>query len=156
MISWDTYFIEMAKLVSTKSKDGSTKVGCVLVGPDKQVLTTGFNGFPRGVCESVDGVPERHERPAKYGWTEHAERNAIFNAARHGISTRGAVAYLNYAPYPCEQCMRALIQAGIREIVGPPIPFPGVGNGTYYSTDSITPVMALEAGVILRVGCTHD
>ena len=111
-MNWDTYFLRMAQLVSTKSKDRSTKVGCVIVGPDHEVRTTGYNGFCRGIIDDVDS---RHERPDKYLWTEHAERNAIYNAARNGIQLAGCTAYVTL--FPCADCSRAMIQSGIRKIV---------------------------------------
>ena len=166
-MNWDELFIRQAMLIAQKSKDPSTKVGCVLVGEDNAVLSMGFNGFPRGVREEYNFVerhphadpalaitmpkldPERWDRPAKYSWVEHAERNAIYNAARHGIRLAGARAYLNWEPQPCADCTRALIQAGIVEIIGPAIPFPGSGNGTHYSTSYAT-IMCGEAGVKIR------
>jgi dCMP deaminase len=110
--SWDQYFMEMSHLVASKSKDRSTKMGCVIVGQDNEVISTGFNGSPRGIDDSVDA---RHERPAKYQWTEHSERNAIYNAARIGVSTKGAKIYVE--SHPCHDCARAIIQAGIVEVV---------------------------------------
>lgn len=161
-LGWHRYHIGAAMHAATKSKDPSTKVGCVLVGPDNEPLTTGFNGFPRGVREvsdervmTPDGEtsyaldPARWERPAKYQFVEHAERNAIFNAARHGAALRGATAYLNYAPCPCTDCARALIQVGVVRIVGPSIPFPGVGAGTHYEVGNAALAMLEEAGVEL-------
>ncbi len=109
---WDSYFMAMARLVAQKSKDSSVKVGTVIVGTDKEVRSTGYNGFPRGVDESD---PARWERPAKYSWIEHSERNAIYNAARIGVSTKGCTAYMESPP--CSDCGRALIQAGIKEVV---------------------------------------
>jgi len=113
-MQWDTYFIKMVDFVAAKSKDPSTKVGCVIVGQDNEIVSTGFNGFPRGVDEAP---PERWERPIKYSRVEHAERNAIYNAARMGAKTKDCVAYVT-AP-PCTDCARALIQAGIRVIYYP-------------------------------------
>lgn len=145
--SWPEYFTEMAQLVSTKSKDASTKVGAVLVGTNKDIRSTGFNGFPIGVNE---GIPERHERPTKYLYTEHAERNAIFLAARRGTSTEGCTLYMNYWPLPCCDCTRALIQAGIRKIVGMDIPFPGKGvQWQEHMRESLS--MLNEAGVELFI-----
>jgi dCMP deaminase len=109
---WDAYFMNLVKQVSLRSKDRSTQVGCVIVGPDNEIRTTGYNGFPRGIN---DDRPERHERPAKYLWTEHAERNAIYNAARCGIALKGCRAYLAW--FPCMDCARALVQSGIVELV---------------------------------------
>jgi len=109
---WDEYFMNMANLVSTKSKDRSTKVGCVIVGPNHEIRTTGYNGFCRGIDDDVN---ERHERPEKYFWAEHAERNALYNAARNGISMDGCDAYVTMVP--CADCTRGLIQSGIKRVV---------------------------------------
>jgi dCMP deaminase len=112
-VNWDDYFMGLAGFVSKKSKDRSTKVGCVIVGPDNEIRTTGYNNFPRGVN---DDVKERHQRPEKYFWTEHAERNAIYAAARVGTPLKGCRAYLPW--FPCMDCARALVQSGIVEVVG--------------------------------------
>ena len=86
--NWAEFFIRGALWVSTKSKDRSTKVGAMAVNWDsKAVLGFGYNGFPRGVNDDLD---ERHARPAKYGYTEHAERNLCYNSARHGIALEGS------------------------------------------------------------------
>jgi len=146
MSSWHDYFIDMAELVSTKSKDRSTKVGAVIVDCDNSVISIGFNGFPRRVNDDVE---ERHERPAKYTYTEHAERNAIFNAARSSNSTIGSTLYLNFAPPPCAECARGVIQAGITKIIGPPKLFTGVGkkeSGWKYELDAGAEMLN-EAGI---------
>jgi dCMP deaminase len=106
----------------------------------------GFNGFPRGV-EEYD--TERWQRPEKYHWIEHAERNAIYNAARHGIKLEGARVYLNWEPKPCADCTRALIQVGVKEIVGPNRKFKGVGAGKHYSIEHADQMLH-EAGVKVR------
>ena len=115
-MNWDEYFIGMADYVSTKSKDRSTKIGCVIVGPNHEIRTTGYNGFCRGIDDEVN---ERHDRPTKYLWTEHAERNAIYNAARNGIRLEDCIAYVN--GIPCADCTRGLIQSGVKKIVYPDI-----------------------------------
>jgi len=116
-MNWDEYFFEMISLIAKKSKDPSTKVGCVIVGPDHEVRTTGFNGFPRGVWDDPDDPAnkKRYERPEKYMWTEHSERNVIYNSARCGISLKGCIIYQDW--YPCCDCARAIIQSGIVEVV---------------------------------------
>lgn len=124
-MNWDEYYLEMAELVANKSKDRSTKVGCVIVGPDNEVRSTGYNGFPRGVDDLEES---RHNRPTKYSYTEHAERNAIYNAARVGIPLKGCTLYLNWEPCPCTDCSRAIIQSGIVAVVGPDKPFGGKGT----------------------------
>lgn len=110
--NWDRRFIELAAHVATWSKDRSRKIGCVLVGPHRDVRAIGYNGFPRGVDDEIEA---RHERPAKYLWTEHAERNAIYNAARVGVPLAGCTAYMPW--YPCMDCARAIVQCGIATVV---------------------------------------
>jgi len=142
-MTWEQYFIKLASVVAEKSKDRSTKVGVVIVGPEKEVRSTGFNGFPRGIDDDIE---ERHERPIKYEWTEHAERNAIYHAARIGVSLNGCSMYFNYEPVPCTVCARAIIQAGITRLIGyRNRPFPGIG---YWPTSLETAKEMLnEAGV---------
>ena len=145
-MNWPAYFLNMVELVAAKSKDRSTKVGAVIVGPDLEVRSTGYNGFPRGVDDEVE---DRHERPAKYLWTEHAERNAIYNAARMGTSLRGCTLYLMYGPCPCADCARATIQAGITRIVVPANrPFPGKGQ-QWEANFLVAREMLFEAGVTI-------
>ncbi len=115
---WDNYFLDIAEVVRGKSKDPSTKCGAVIVGQDKQIVSTGFNGFPRGIDE-VD--PQRWERPVKYQFVEHAERNAIYNAARTGVLLAGCTLYLvGFGPptVPCVECAKAIIQSGITRVCG--------------------------------------
>lgn len=109
---WDRHFLEEAQHAARKSKDQATKVGCVIVNDRHTDLVRGWNGFPRGVN---DDIPERHLRPAKYLWTEHAERNAIYNAAAEGIALRGSTLYSSLMP--CCDCARAIIQSGITRVV---------------------------------------
>ena len=140
---WDKFFVGMAEYASTKSKDRSTKVGAVIVGTSHNILSIGFNGFPRGVNDNVDA---RHDRPAKYMYTEHAERNAIYNAARHGIRLDGAILYLNGGGLPCDDCARGIIQSGIVEVVSMDKPFEGKG-GIWEEKERVSAEMFKEAGV---------
>jgi len=111
MTSWPTYFMGFARHAASKSKDPNTHVGCVIVGPDYEIRSTGFNGLPRRVAD----LPERMERPAKYLWTSHAEENAVAHAARIGTALKGCTAYVTH--HPCARCARSLIQAGIACVV---------------------------------------
>jgi len=109
-LKWQNRFLAVAENVALWSKDISTKVGCVIV-KDKRIISTGYNGIPRGVKEDI----ERQDRPVKYFYFEHAERNAIYNCAREGISTEGSSLFI--VPFsPCSDCARAVIQAGIKEV----------------------------------------
>ena len=111
---WDSRWMALAQLVATWSKDRGRKVGAVIVGPDNEVRSTGFNGIPRGVDDDVE---ERHDAASgeKYLWVSHAERNAIYNAALLGVSTKGCTIYVPW--YPCIDCAKAIVQSGIGRIV---------------------------------------
>ena len=109
---WDLRFIELAHHISSWSKDPSTKVGCVVVGSDREIRSTGFNGFPRGIDDSIERLANREE---KYPLICHAEENAIMHAARIGVSLRDCTAYVTWPP--CTRCARSLIQSGIVEVV---------------------------------------
>lgn len=109
---WTTYYMNMLGLIAARSKDPNTQIGCVITGPDHFVRSTGYNSFPRGVR---DNVPERLERPEKYMWIEHADRNAIYSASRIGIPLEGCLMYL--PGLPCMDCGRGIIQVGISEVI---------------------------------------
>jgi len=109
---WDSYFMGMLEPISRRSKDPNTQVGCVITGSDHNIRSTGFNSFPRGI---QDDVPERLERPEKYFWIEHGDRNAIYAAARVGTPLQGCKMYLT--GLPCMDCARAIIQVGIVEVI---------------------------------------
>jgi len=109
-MNWTEYFLNIAEQVKLKSKDQSTQIGAVIVGIDNEVLSTGYNSFPRDLDDSL---PERQERPEKYFWFEHAERNAIYNAARVGIPLKGSSIYLT-SGLPCMDCARGIVNSGIK------------------------------------------
>ncbi len=111
---WDNRFLELAKHISEWSKDPSTKVGCVVVGEDREIRSTGFNGFPRGIEDDPTRLGDRDQ---KYPLICHAEENAIMHAARIGVSLKGNTAYVTWPP--CSRCSRSLIQAGVKEVVYP-------------------------------------
>lgn len=113
---WQNRWMELARLVATWSKDDSRKVGCVIIDDRQAVVSLGWNGLPRGVDDDPE-LAERHERPGKYMWYEHAERNAVYNAASQGQKVSGCTAYVTL--FPCADCARALIQAGISEVICP-------------------------------------
>jgi dCMP deaminase len=111
-MNWDEYFVHMLYLVAMKSKDEKTQNSTIIVGPDNEIRSTGYNSFPRGID---DTRPERQERPEKYYWHEHGERNAIYNASRVGIPLKGCRLYVT--GIPCMDCARGIIQAGITEVI---------------------------------------
>jgi len=110
--NWDDYFMTMVYLVASKSKDENTHLGAIVVDKNNLVRTLGYNSFPRGIN---DYVPERQQRPEKYFWFEHAERNAIYNATLTGVSLKDCILYTN--GIPCMDCGRAVVQAGIKEVI---------------------------------------
>ena len=110
IMNWTEYFLNIAEQVKLKSKDQSTQIGAVIVGIDNEVLSTGYNSFPRGMDDSKQ---ERQERPEKYFWFEHAERNAIYNAARVGTPLKNSTIYLT-SGLPCMDCARGIVNSGIK------------------------------------------
>jgi dCMP deaminase len=108
---WDEYFVIIAEAAKSKSKDIHCPVGAVIVSEDNVVLTTGFNGLPRGIDDDKEILEDQDE---KLKVICHAEQNAIINAARIGIATRGASIYVT--KFPCLACCNSIIQAGIKRI----------------------------------------
>ena len=111
-ITWDVYFMGVALLAAKRSKDPNTQVGACIVDENNVILSTGYNGFPVG-CSDDDFPWEREGEQTKYPYVVHAELNAILNAS--GKSLRGARIYV--ALFPCNECAKAIIQSGIREVV---------------------------------------
>jgi dCMP deaminase len=105
--SWDVYFMDQAKHVSTRSKDPNTQVGAIVVNHNHDVIATGYNGFPPG-CVDNDKL---WERPTKYDRVIHAELNAIARAARRGHAIEWGIMYVT--AFPCLPCAKAIIAAGI-------------------------------------------
>lgn len=112
-ISWDEYFMSMAILSSKRSKDPNTKVGACIVSMDKKVLSVGYNGMPIGIDDKkIPWGREGEELDTKYPYVCHAELNAILNSDRNLHNSRIYVTL-----FPCNECAKALIQAGIKEVV---------------------------------------
>ena len=111
-ISWDEYFMGVAVLASKRSKDPNTQVGACIVGSNNIILSTGYNGFPIG-CSDDEYPWDREGNETKYPYVVHAELNAILNA--NGKSLHGAKIYV--ALFPCNECAKAIIQSGIREVI---------------------------------------
>jgi dCMP deaminase len=112
-ITWDEYFMGIALLSSQRSKDPSTQVGACIVNPEKKIVGVGYNGFPSGLDD--DELPWAREGTfleTKYPYVCHAELNAILNSTR---DLKGCTIYV--ALFPCNECAKAIIQAGIKEIV---------------------------------------
>ncbi len=114
-ISWDEYFMGVALLAAKRSKDPNTQVGACIVDADNRILSTGYNGFPQGCSDDEFPWDRAAEDPneTKYPFVVHAELNAILNA--RGKSLAGARIYV--ALFPCNECAKAIIQSGIREVI---------------------------------------
>lgn len=111
-ISWDEYFMGVSLLAAQRSKDPNTQVGACIVDQNNIIISTGYNGFPKGCSD--DTFPwERTGENTKYPYVVHAELNAILNSG--GKSLQGASLYVSL--FPCNECTKAIIQSGIREIV---------------------------------------
>lgn len=147
-MNWTQYFINIAHQVKLKSKDERTQIGAVIVGLSNQIVSTGYNSFPRGIN---DNVPERQERPEKYFWFEHAERNALYNASLNGISTKDCSIYLTCG-IPCTDCCRGIINAGIREVYC--VEGGGASGKRWEEHAKRSLMMFREAGVNLRLHTT--
>ena len=110
---WGDRYLHLAKEVSTWSKDPSTKVGAVVVGDHGQILSQGFNGFPRGINDNAARLKDKQK---KYKLVVHAEMNAIYNAGLNGISLDGSTLYVYGLPV-CNECAKGIIQVGIKKVV---------------------------------------
>ena len=140
-ITWDEYFMGVAKLSAMRSKDPSTQVGACIVSQDNKILSMGYNGFPKGCSD--DEFPWEKEGEmlnTKYPFVVHAELNAILNAKGKDLS--GCKIYV--ALFPCNECAKAIIQSGISEVV--------YLSDKYSNTDSVkaSKMMFKCAGVELR------
>lgn len=107
----DAHWLALCAKKGHESPDPRTKIGCLIVAPDGSIRCAACNDYPRGILQGG----ERTEVPLKYIWFEHAERNAIYEAARRGLSTEGCTMFVELTP--CVECARAIIQAGIARVV---------------------------------------
>ena len=113
-ITWDEYFMGVALLAAMRSKDPSTQVGACIVDDDNRILSTGYNGFPRG-CSDDEFPWERQGGfgDTKYPYVVHAELNAILNAGGKNLAN----SRIYVALFPCNECAKAIIQSGIKEVI---------------------------------------
>jgi dCMP deaminase len=138
---WDQRFLALCNHISNWSEDRDFSVGAVIVGPDLEIRATGYNGFPRGV-QSQDDARFDRKSGEKFFWIEHAERNAIYNAARSGAAICGCSIYVNR--FPCADCARAIIQSGIKQVYCPAKPkFDGALDHSF----DVSEIMLSEAKV---------
>lgn len=125
------------------SKDPSTKVGALFLYPDTlQIISLGYNGFPRGVCELGS---EKWERPLKYKYVEHAERNAIYNSSFNGVSLKNSICVVTL--FPCADCARGIIQSGVKMVVSKVLDFNDEKSARWKDDWEISMNMFNEAGV---------
>lgn len=140
---WDSRFLQAAAMFASWSKDPSTKVGAVLVDRERRILGTGYNGFPRGVEDSIERL---ENRDLKYPLTAHAEVNAIL-----GCTLRPAGATLYVYPYPpCHECTKAIIQAGVRRVVI------GLGAGGPNKVEWMKRFHEFSAPMLEEAGVGHE
>lgn len=111
--TWHDRYLDLAKHVSTWSKDPSRKIGAVAVGSKGQILSQGYNGFPRGITDSPDRL---NDRPTKYKYVVHAEMNVIYNASLNGVSLEDSTLYVYGLPV-CSECAKGIIQVGISNVI---------------------------------------
>ncbi|MBO5763368.1 MAG: dCMP deaminase family protein [Lentisphaeria bacterium] len=140
---WDQYFMDIAQVAASRSNCSRRQVAAVIVR-DHRVISTGYNGTPRGVKNCCDGGCPRcnSDIPSGTGLAEclcsHAEENAIVQAACYGIPVQGATLYTTFSP--CLQCAKMIINAGIREVI----------FHRHYSIDDVSTALLKEAGVLIR------
>ena len=116
-ISWDEYFMGVAMLTGLRSKDPSTQVGACIVSEDNKILSMGYNGLPTGCSDEEFPWEREHENPlmTKYPYVVHSELNAILNYRGGHMGLDGAKIYVSL--FPCNECAKAIIQAGIRTVI---------------------------------------
>lgn len=140
---WDRYFMDIAHVAATRSNCSRRQVAAVLVR-DRRIISTGYNGTPRGVKNCCDGGCPRCNSNTPSGSNlheclcSHAEENAIVQAAYHGIAVKGSTLYTTYSP--CLLCAKMIINAGIVEVV----------YHEHYSIDDVSTRLLHEAGVVVR------
>lgn len=140
-LKWKGRFMALCDNIAAWSEDRDFQVGAIVVGPAHEIRTTGYNGLPRGVKTDDESRFDR-KSGEKFFWFEHAERNAIYNAARMGTALDGCTIYVNR--FPCADCARAIIQSGIAKVCAPPRPeFDGALDYSF----KVSETLLAEAGV---------
>ena len=150
---WDTHFLDLALQHARLSKDPSTRVGAVIVGPERELISAGFNGFPRGIADTHERL---NNRELKLQLVVHAEMNAALAAAKLGLRIKGCTMYIVaqdvatreiWGGPPCTRCSVALIQCGLREVVS----YPLRTVPTRWKADlELARDVLIEAGVVFR------
>ena len=130
---WDLRYLALAEQVSKWSKDPSRQIGAVAVGSKGQVLAQGYNGFPRGIDDSLTTY---YDREKKYKYVVHAEMNVIYNATYNGTSLDGSTLYVHGLPV-CSECSKGVIQVGIKRVVMPKQEIPDHWKDSWQLTKSL-------------------
>jgi dCMP deaminase len=130
---WDHRYLALAEQVSKWSKDPSRQIGAVAVGSKGQVLAQGYNGFPRGI---EDSLTKYYDREVKYKYVVHAEMNVIYNATYNGVSLDCATIYVHGLPV-CSDCAKGIIQVGIKRVVMPKQEIPSHWKESWALTQSL-------------------
>lgn len=141
---WHSRFMALCDHISGWTEDRDFSVGAVIVGPALEIRSTGFNGLPRGVRADDE---RRFDRASgeKFFWFEHAERNAIYNAASMGVPLRGCKIYVNR--FPCADCARAIIQCGLAAVFCSKKP---QHDGALDHSFDVSERLFIEAGIALN------
>ena len=137
---WKKRYLGLAAQVGTWSKDPKTQVGAIIVGDKNQVISQGYNGFPRRV---FDGKERYLDRDTKLRYVVHAEANAIYNAAFNGTKLQGSTLFVHGLPV-CSECAKAIIQVGIKHIV---IDYNYEQDDRWVKSFEMTKIMFEEAGI---------
>ena len=146
MNKWSRRYLDVAKEVATWSKDPSKKIGAIAVGDKGQILSQGYNGFPRGVKDTDNRYNVREE---KYKYVVHGEMNCIYTACNSGVSLNGATLYVTGLPV-CSECAKGIIQVGISKVV---MEYPKDIPDNWKESMILTQQMFDEAGVVCT---THE
>jgi dCMP deaminase len=137
---WSARYLHLAKEISLWSRDPSTKVGAIAVGAQGQILSQGYNGFPRGIKDHPRRLEDREE---KYKYVVHGEMNCIYNSCLNGTSMAGSSVYVYGLPV-CSECAKGLIQVGVSKVVMQhPVDIPDIWAERY----QISAQMFREAGI---------
>ena len=142
--TWGDRYCHLAKEMATWSKDPSTQVGAVVIGKGGQVMTQGYNGFPRRVRDTEDRWADRER---KYELVVHAEMNAIYNASLTGVSLKGSTLYVYGLPI-CNECAKGIIQVGIRKVIATR---PKIYNSEWDKSNKLAEELFSEAEVMYLI-----
>ena len=146
---WGKKYTNLAKEISTWSKDPSTQVGAVVIGEKGQLLSQGYNGFPRGINDTDDRL---NNRERKYELVVHAEMNAIYNASFNGVSLKDSTLYVYGLPI-CSECAKGIIQVGIKKVIATR---PKIYNSEWDKSTKAAEALFREAEVLYLIDVEEE